>query len=110
MLTPLSDDRKWTHGHSAAIDGERRSVGTARPLRPIKGDAELLSNAVPSSLSLAAPPAPCHSQFLSPLHETEPPTPLSISFARPSQLDCFDGEQPHTLLYLSQAAPIAIVA
>ena len=55
MLTPLSDDRKWPHGHSVAIDGERRSVGTARPLRPIKGNAELLSIAVP--IRRAEPPS-----------------------------------------------------
>ena len=34
----------------------------------------------------------------------------SISSARPSQLDCFDGEHPHTLLYLTQAAPNPLVA
>src|SRR6185312_9827593 len=34
----------------------------------------------------------------------------SISSARPSQLDCFDGEHPHTLLFLTQAAPNPLVA
>ena len=34
-LAPLSDDRKWPHGHSVAIDGEQGSVGTAPPQSPI---------------------------------------------------------------------------
>ena len=34
----------------------------------------------------------------------------SISSARPSQLDCFDGEHPRTLLYLPQPAPLLLPA
>jgi len=118
-LLPLQRRHRLSYKFAAIrVDAERpqpQSPGLKAP--PAELDLSAYKRH-PRPPSIAIPRSPNHLTtplvFLlalipPPLFFPKSKTLSSISSTRPSQLDCFDGEHPHTLLYLTQAAPNPLV-
>jgi hypothetical protein len=88
-LAPLSDDRKWPHGHSVAIDGEHRSFGTTPPPSPINSGHSVAIDGEQGSVGTTPPPSPINSpQPALRRHPSSPSRPALPQLCRSSSSPC----------------------